>query len=145
MHGLFHGVESEMCPGCEGVLVPQHRMVPLVSAAAKAVADTVDPEVEIAPMLDAGGGLACPVCAAEMVNFGYLGMHLVHLDRCGPCAMLWLDPDELTTLAVLRLQTDARVGVRARQRRAQIEGMSRRFDKIMKARIRERMMVHAFV
>ena len=42
-----HGIGISACPHCEGLLIPQNKLVPLLDAMTKGWADELDPDMEI--------------------------------------------------------------------------------------------------
>ena len=132
--GVYHDVEVGVCPECSGLLVENVHLVALLDGVARDLLEEVGPDTEIEPAADAGGELGCPWCSQPMENFGYLGTRTVMLDRCGPCGVLWMDPDELGVAALLHARTQAWVDERRSQSaRAEAEGMQR-FTRMMLAR-----------
>jgi len=47
----------------------------------------------------------CPDCSQAMEKYGYMGIGGIQIDRCDPCALVWLDADELQNM-VLALAKD---------------------------------------
>ncbi len=84
------------------------RNIPLLEALAKDVAAEIDVNAEIEANPGADGVAACPSCGAAMERFGYMGTNRVFLDRCGRCLLLWIDGEEVTTLAMVYARTQAR-------------------------------------
>lgn len=130
-----------VCPSCHGVLAEQRRLIPLLQAAGDALALEVsaDTPVEAAP--DHGDGLRCPLCHGGTAHFGYMGTRLAMLDRCGACAVVWLDAEALLAAALLLVRTEQRRVDRAARSAAALEGTTRRFQAIRAARLVERMLM----
>jgi Zn-finger nucleic acid-binding protein len=130
----LHGIEVAVCPVCRGCCVEQRRLIPLLTGLAQEYCEGIGLDAIVETIPDAGVAATCPRCAQTMDRFGYLGTQLVMLDRCGACAVLWLDPEELGTMTLLHARTQAR-GDAARQRSAQQQAdMSRRLSRMMMTR-----------
>lgn len=106
--GTYKSVPLRRCSGCEGLLVEVRHNVPLLEALSKDVAAEIDVHSEIPPNPGAGGAATCPSCGSGMERFGYMGTNKVFLDRCGRCLLLWVDGEEVVTLAMVYARTQAR-------------------------------------
>ena len=106
--GTYQGVPLRRCVGCGGVLVEIRHNVPLLEALAANLAADVDPYTEIEATHGPAETVACPSCRSDMERFGYVGTPTVYLDRCGPCLLLWIDAEEITTLAAVFARTQRR-------------------------------------
>jgi len=42
----------------------------------------------------------CPDCRQAMEKYGYMGIGAIQIDRCDPCALVWLDADELQNMVL---------------------------------------------
>jgi Zn-finger nucleic acid-binding protein len=42
----------------------------------------------------------CPDCRQTMEKYGYMGIAAIQIDRCDPCALVWLDADELQNMVL---------------------------------------------
>lgn len=50
----------------------------------------------------------CPDCSQTMEKYGYMGIGAVQIDRCDPCALVWLDADELQNMVLALAKTNYR-------------------------------------
>jgi Zn-finger nucleic acid-binding protein len=105
----YHEVVVEHCVGCEGFRVSQRDLRRTAGFMATDLVGTLDLDAEIPVQPDPGPGLQCE-CGAVMENFPYLGMPQVHLDRCEGCEFVWLDAEEIATVALLCARSEARIG-----------------------------------
>ncbi len=106
--GKFHGAGVHKCTGCDGVLVSQRTLIPLMEALTKALSEHVDLNQPVPPIPDLPGKVVCPTCGDPMTNFGYMGTNRVFLDRCSGCMLLWIDGEEVITLAMVYARTKKR-------------------------------------
>ncbi|TVQ91869.1 MAG: hypothetical protein EA397_08185 [Deltaproteobacteria bacterium] len=127
-------IELRVCPACTGTLVPQSRLVPLLEMIARPLAHVVDVDEPIEAIPDKGGHCLCPTCRQVMESFGYMGTRLVIADRCGPCAQIWTDPDELGTMALLYLRTHKRTNLRNQKTQQYGVELTERVNKLMRSR-----------
>lgn len=125
----FGRATLDRCPDCEGLLVPVRGFVPLLDGLVARLAADVDPEAVIERAGDVGPIGVCPVCQGPTTHDGYQGTHLARIDRCGPCAVVWVDGAELVTVVRLHARTrrrgDERTAWHAAEQRQQADRMSR--------------------
>jgi len=50
----------------------------------------------------------CPDCRQTMEKYGYMGIAAIQIDRCDPCALVWLDADELQNMVLALAKTNYR-------------------------------------
>jgi len=50
----------------------------------------------------------CPDCRQTMEKYGYMGIAAIQIDRCDPCALVWLDADELQNMVLALAQSNYR-------------------------------------
>lgn len=50
----------------------------------------------------------CPDCGQTMEKYGYMGIAAIQIDRCDPCALVWLDADELQNMVLALAKTNYR-------------------------------------
>lgn len=101
-------LDVHVCTECTGTLVAQNRLVALLEMIAQPLRHVVDVDEPIEPISDHEQPSRCPRCRSTMESFGYMGTKLVTADRCSPCAVIWTDPEELGTMALLYLRTNKR-------------------------------------
>lgn len=127
-------IELLVCPSCTGTLVPQNRLVRLLEMIAQPLSHVVDVNEPIEAIPDKEGHCICPTCQQVMESFGYMGTRLVIADRCGPCAQIWTDPDELGTMALLYLRTNKRALERNQKTQQYARELSERVHKLLRSR-----------
>jgi Zn-finger nucleic acid-binding protein len=52
--------------------------------------------------------LPCPDCHHTMEKYGYMGIGAIQINRCDPCAELWLDADELQNMVLALAKSNYR-------------------------------------
>jgi Zn-finger nucleic acid-binding protein len=50
----------------------------------------------------------CPDCHQTVEKYGYMGIAVIQIDRCNPCALVWLDADELQNMVLALAKTNYR-------------------------------------
>ena len=50
----------------------------------------------------------CPDCHRTMEKYGYMGIAAIQIDRCDPCALVWLDANELQNMVLALAKTNYR-------------------------------------
>jgi Zn-finger nucleic acid-binding protein len=50
----------------------------------------------------------CPDCRQTMEKYGYMGIAAIQIDRCDPCALVWLDADELQNMVLVLAKSNYR-------------------------------------
>ena len=91
-----------VCPDCRGALVQEPRLERIKRRREQKWSaeeeDRIAGEVAAA---DKAGWVPCPRCLAYMEKLKVSGAgHTFHLDRCGACQLVWLDPGELELLQI---------------------------------------------
>lgn len=143
--GTYHEVEIDKCPGCQGLLVSNKVLTPLLEAMTRDLVGSIDPDLPLDPLKDKGPGLRCPRCEGEMEHHGYMETKLVFVDTCDSCFVLWLDSDELAVMSQLFAKTTRRSTIRQAERDQQMREMERRFDATLAARSVQRRLLRGFI
>jgi Zn-finger nucleic acid-binding protein len=52
--------------------------------------------------------LTCPDCRQTMDKYGYMGLAAIQINRCDPCAEIWLDADELQNMVLALAKSNYR-------------------------------------
>lgn len=52
--------------------------------------------------------LSCPDCHRTMDKYGYMGLAAIQINRCDPCAEIWLDTDELQNMVLALAKSNYR-------------------------------------
>jgi len=106
-HALLCAVEYEgqivhVCPDCRGALVQEPRLERIKRRREQTWSAEEEGRVagEVAAA-DKAGWVPCPRCLVYMEKLKVSGAgHTFHLDRCGACQLIWLDPGELELLQI---------------------------------------------
>lgn len=85
------------CAHCRGILARQRAFAIIVD---KRRADYRGPKPRPRPIQDEERArrVVCPACGQVMDAHPYLGPGAVLVDTCGACALIWLDPGEMTII-----------------------------------------------
>ncbi len=132
--GKLGEAEVSMCPECMGTLVVQRELVRLLTELSKDLATQIDFDHKIEPLADSGASCACPTCSKPMARFGYMETNLAYAARCASCWQIWAAPDELGVMAVIYARTNFRREERAAAHDAQMEGLDRRVNLMLRSR-----------
>jgi Zn-finger nucleic acid-binding protein len=87
------------CTNCRGMLVLIFNFLPLVEYM-RSVWRSTGANVEPRENSDADRHLTCPLCLRIMTGHPYGGPGNVNIDTCEPCAVLWLDRNELRRIVL---------------------------------------------
>lgn len=79
-----------------------------MEAITKELAKVIDVDAEINKVPVREGPSVCPKCSEAMTAFGYMGTQLVHLNRCSPCEVVWMDVQEMGVATMLYARTNKR-------------------------------------
>lgn len=107
--GHYHQHPVYHCSVCCGSLYPLASLGQSLERISLELFSSVDPDIVFPDLPDRGDILACPVCSAPMVSYGYMGTNKVIVDACNDCDMIWVDAHELAAMAKIRIQTDKRL------------------------------------
>lgn len=95
------------CASCEGALVQQSSLQPVLRQLAEGFDKDDNLEDLIVAIPDKGAGVNCPKCNSQMENYGYLQTDKVQIDGCQNCSVVWTDPDELLCMAAIHRRSMA--------------------------------------
>jgi len=87
------------CTNCRGMLVLMFNFLPLVEYM-RTVWRSTGVNIQPRDNADAERHLTCPLCLRTMTSYPYGGPGNVNLDSCEPCAVLWLDRNELRRIVL---------------------------------------------
>lgn len=118
--GKFHEVPVLHCATCDGVLIKQTSLYPLLTEMARELSKDISFDSEMEPVPDKGAGISCPHCHANMENYGYMGGRTIMIDSCSQCLELWIDTNELATMCFMNERSNKRI---SRQQEAAREHM----------------------
>jgi len=106
-----------LCVPCKGILLPHADLARILERSWHAVMPEQAEKLEFhaTEALKTEPAFPCPDCGQLMEKYGYMGMAAILIDRCNPCAVVWLDSDELQNM-VLALAKDNYRSERARRR-----------------------------
>ena len=96
--GMIENRSVRYCPRCRGMLISIAMFLPLVELlrALRRPGTTVEPRDNA----DADRRLTCPLCLRTMTGHPYGGPGNVNIDTCEPCAVIWLDRNELRRIVM---------------------------------------------
>lgn len=103
------GVAFDLCSVCDGLLLAQAKMIPLLSRLSAPLADEVATDASIESVPPPVGITACPRCSRPMQVNGYMGARLAYITACPSCSLVWFDADMLETIVLLCVRTDKRI------------------------------------
>jgi len=97
--GTIQNREVRYCNKCRGLLVPIATFLPLIDylrALRRPTGWTIEPRNDS----DADRRLTCPLCLRTMDGHPYGGPGNLNVDTCEPCAVIWLDRNELNRIVM---------------------------------------------
>jgi Zn-finger nucleic acid-binding protein len=98
----YEGQMVHVCPDCRGALVQEPRLERIKRRREQkwSVAEEGRIAQEVAAA-DKTAWVRCPRCFGFMEKLKVSGAgHAFHLDRCGACQLVWLDPGELELIQI---------------------------------------------
>ncbi|MGA2605378.1 MAG: zf-TFIIB domain-containing protein [Verrucomicrobiia bacterium] len=103
-------VAFRCCRDCRGMLILHTDLIGVLESSWHAVPQD---EAETTPFRAPEGwqnqpSLPCPDCHQTMEKYGYMGIGAIQIDRCDPCAELWLDADELQNMVLALAKSNYR-------------------------------------
>jgi Zn-finger nucleic acid-binding protein len=102
------GVGVLSCPKCHGTLLAQPLLAQVLEGLSVELLKTFDPDTTGRPLVDHGPRVTCPRCGRTMAHDDYCDANLVFFDRCEPCGLIWVDPDELGTMTLMWARMERR-------------------------------------
>jgi Zn-finger nucleic acid-binding protein len=105
----LQGVTLQSCIKCAGNLVASRELTRVLESMSAHLLKSFDPDVEIQARKNTARAIDCPACAGAMSRDDYCAAGVVSFDRCDACDQLWLDPDELGTMALMWARMDSRI------------------------------------
>ncbi len=103
-------VAFRCCRDCKGMLIGHTDLIGILENSWHAVSQ----EAAEATAFRAPDGwqnqptLRCPDCHQTMDKYGYMGIAAIQINRCDPCAELWLDADELQNMVLALAKSNYR-------------------------------------
>lgn len=112
-------VAVALCRGCRGVWLAHADLSAILEASWRTVpvAEAEGQSWAAPAEKTADAELWCPRCRHRMEKYGYLGLATIMMDRCDPCAHVWLDAEELPRMVVALAKANHRAE-QSRQRSA---------------------------
>ena len=103
-------IQDRLCQGCHGVLLAHLDLVQIIEASWRAVSEKQAGETQfhVFEGWQNEAVLHCPDCQSTMEKYGYMGIGAIQIDRCDPCAQVWLDTDELQNMLLALAKTNYR-------------------------------------
>jgi Zn-finger nucleic acid-binding protein len=103
-------VSFRVCRDCKGLLIQHPVLIDVLERSWHAVsqerAETTS--FRVAEGWQNEPAILCPDCNQTMDKYGYMGIGAIQIDRCDPCALVWLDADELQNMALALARTNYR-------------------------------------
>jgi Zn-finger nucleic acid-binding protein len=98
------------CRACKGMLMPHADLIGVLDrswhAVPKEKAETT--AFRVSEGWQDEPTFLCPDCSQTMEKYGYMGIGAIQIDRCDPCALVWLDADELQNMVLALAKTNYR-------------------------------------
>jgi Zn-finger nucleic acid-binding protein len=101
-------IPVEACKSCKGTLLAQGRLSELLDELSTPLLRSFDIDAKLEATNDPNGRVDCPRCEKQMDRDDYCAAGLVFFDRCTPCALLWLDADELGAMTLMWARMNGR-------------------------------------
>ncbi|MGD1017804.1 MAG: zf-TFIIB domain-containing protein [Verrucomicrobiia bacterium] len=103
-------VAFRCCRDCKGMLIGHTDLIGILENSWHAVPQET---AEVTSFRSPDGWqnqptLRCPDCHQTMDKYGYMGMAAIQINRCDPCAELWLDADELQNMVLALAKSNYR-------------------------------------
>lgn len=95
---LLEGQPAHSCPVCRGLLTELSTFGYAIASRRSRAKGSIN-QAEMFDPLELKRQLKCPNCHGQMENYPYAGGGNVVVDSCGPCALIWLDANELKVIA----------------------------------------------
>lgn len=98
------------CRDCKGMLLLHRDLIDVLEKSWRAVSREM---AETTEFLVSDGWrnepkFLCPDCRRTMEKYGYMGIAAIQIDRCDPCALVWLDADELQNMVLALAKSNYR-------------------------------------
>ena len=97
--GTIQNRAVQYCVQCCGLLVSIASFLPLIEFL-RALRRSEVTAFEPRDNADADRHLTCPLCEKSMMGHPYGGPGNVNIDTCEPCAVIWLDRNELNRIVM---------------------------------------------
>jgi len=114
-------VPVEICKGCQGTLLAQLDLVRTMENLSAPLLRSFDPDAKLERARLDDTRIDCPRCKRRMERDDYCAAGVVFFDRCGACALLWFDANELGAMALMWARMNARI---AEHRQATVNATS---------------------
>jgi len=103
-------VAFRCCRDCRGMLILHADLIGVLEGSWHAVPqDKADEMTFRAPDgWQNQAALRCPDCHQTMEKYGYMGIAAIQINRCDPCAEIWLDADELQNMVLALAKSNYR-------------------------------------
>jgi Zn-finger nucleic acid-binding protein len=103
-------VAFRCCRDCKGMLMRHPDLIGVLESSWHAVSpETAEATSFRAPVgWQNAAGLRCPDCHQTMDKYGYMGLAAIQINRCDPCAEIWLDADELQNMVLALAKSNYR-------------------------------------
>lgn len=98
-------VRAYSCLDCKGILVPQEKFLRILQTWDKKLKQSVFEFETLPTAFDDELLMMCPKCRRPMEHYGYLNSNKAFIDNCNHCKKIWLDKDEISTVALMHYIT----------------------------------------
>ncbi|MCK5685703.1 zf-TFIIB domain-containing protein [bacterium] len=119
VNGEYADIPLKMCEECDGIILPQPKLVKFLEAFAEDTLSDVDIDMKIPETEIISTPVKCPACNMMMENYGYMGSNDVKIDSCFRCQHLWLDSHDLDVMATLYARANLRQDTERKKREDQ--------------------------
>ena len=112
------------CRDCKGLLIQHPMLIDVLERSWHAVlrAKAEATSFRVTEGWQNEPAFRCPDCNQTMEKYGYMGIGAIQIDRCDPCALIWLDADELQNMVLALAKANYRSEAEWQQeRRDQID------------------------
>jgi Zn-finger nucleic acid-binding protein len=103
-------IQVRLCQACRGVLLAHPDLVQMLEVSWRAISEKQAEETQFRTSENWQKEIAlhCPDCGRIMEKYGYMGIGAIQIDRCDPCALVWLDTDELQNMVLALAKSNYR-------------------------------------
>jgi Zn-finger nucleic acid-binding protein len=103
-------IQVRLCQACRGVLLPHPDLIQILEVSWRGVSEKQAEETQfrVREGWQSEIALHCPDCGQTMEKYGYMNIGAIQIDRCDPCALLWLDTNELQNMVLALAKSNYR-------------------------------------
>jgi Zn-finger nucleic acid-binding protein len=103
-------IQVRLCQACRGVLLPHPDLVQILDASWRGVSEKQAEETQFCAREGWQNEIAlrCPDCGQTMEKYGYMNIGAIQINRCDPCALVWLNTNELQNMVLALAKSNYR-------------------------------------